>query len=288
MAYRVTSDDGHPVTGSFRFFAMTGLDGSTATAGPSAPAPQAEDPAVESAKDSQFVPVVLTAAGTVIALGLFVFVLLKSRRRTPTVLRWTSWSSRASGCRSSRPTRPTRPGSSSASATWRRPARTSTGGPPRRRDGAPPVSHPRRRLWLGPGRRSVGPRRTRRRRGRRRPVLIEAAIEDHPGTQWLVGDLAELDLAAQGVAADFEVVVAGNVMPFLAPSTRRECSSACAARSPSAAGSSSASARTRLRLRRLPRRRPGLGLEPDLLLAGWDLRPFRDDSDFLVAILRPA
>ena len=85
VAYRVTSDDGHPVTGSFRFFAMTGLDGSTATAGPSVLAPQAEDPAVESAKDSQFVPVVLTAAGTVIALGLFVFVLLKSRRRTPTV-----------------------------------------------------------------------------------------------------------------------------------------------------------------------------------------------------------
>jgi hypothetical protein len=28
------------------------------------------------------------------------------------------------------------------------------------------------------------------------------------------------------------------------------------------------------------------GLEPDLLLAGWDLRPFRSDSDFLVAILR--
>ena len=84
VAYRVTSDDGHPITGSFRFFAMTGLDGSTATAGPSVPAPQAEDPAVESAKDSQFVPVVLTAAGTVIALGLFAFVLLKSRRRTPT------------------------------------------------------------------------------------------------------------------------------------------------------------------------------------------------------------
>lgn len=83
VAYRVTSDDGHPVSGSFRFFALTGLDGSTATAGPSAAAPQAEDPAVESAKDSQFVPVVLTAAGTVIALGLLVFVMLKSRRRTP-------------------------------------------------------------------------------------------------------------------------------------------------------------------------------------------------------------
>ena len=83
VAYRVTSDDGHPVSGSFGFFAMTGLDGSTATAGPSVPAPQAEDPAVESAKESQFVPVVLTAAGTLIAIGLFVYVLMKTRRRTP-------------------------------------------------------------------------------------------------------------------------------------------------------------------------------------------------------------
>jgi len=27
---------------------------------------------------------------------------------------------------------------------------------------------------------------------------------------------------------------------------------------------------------------------PDLLLSTWDLRPFADDSDFLVAILRAA
>jgi hypothetical protein len=31
-----------------------------------------------------------------------------------------------------------------------------------------------------------------------------------------------------------------------------------------------------------------VGWEPDLLLSTWDLRPFTDDSDFLVAILRPA
>jgi hypothetical protein len=29
-------------------------------------------------------------------------------------------------------------------------------------------------------------------------------------------------------------------------------------------------------------------LAPDLLLSTWDLRPFTDDSDFLVALLRPA
>ena len=30
------------------------------------------------------------------------------------------------------------------------------------------------------------------------------------------------------------------------------------------------------------------GLEPDLLLATWDLRPFTPESDFLVAVLRAA
>ena len=29
------------------------------------------------------------------------------------------------------------------------------------------------------------------------------------------------------------------------------------------------------------------GLVPDLLLSTWDLRPFTDDADFLVASLRP-
>ena len=30
------------------------------------------------------------------------------------------------------------------------------------------------------------------------------------------------------------------------------------------------------------------GFTPDLLLSTWDLRPFTDTSDFLVAILRPS
>src|SRR5918998_2200734 len=50
------------------------------------------------------------------------------------------------------------------------------------------------------------------------PVLIAAAEEDHPGPRWLVGDLAELDLPDR-----FDLVVCtGNVVTFLAPSTRGE------------------------------------------------------------------
>jgi SAM-dependent methyltransferase len=122
------------------------------------------------------------------------------------------------------------------------------------------------------------------------PTLIEAAEQDHPGPRWLVGDLAELDLPARGVTEPFDAIVcAGNVMTFLAPSTRR-------------------AVLTRFRAHLTADGRAAIGfgagrgyefgeflddvaaagLEPDLLLSTWDLRPFTDDSDFLVALLRPA
>lgn len=59
------------------------------------------------------------------------------------------------------------------------------------------------------------------------PVLIAAAEEDFPGPTWLVGDLAELDLPTRGITEGFDAILcAGNVMAFLAPSTRARC---CAA-----------------------------------------------------------
>ena len=121
------------------------------------------------------------------------------------------------------------------------------------------------------------------------PVLVAAADADHPGPQYVVGDLAELDLPAQGLAEPFDAIVcAGNVVTFLAESTRVEV------------------------LRRLRRHlRDGgravfgfgagrgyafddfladaasAGWAPDLLLSTWDLRPFTPDAEFLVAVLRP-
>lgn len=121
------------------------------------------------------------------------------------------------------------------------------------------------------------------------PALIEAAEQDHPGPRWLVGDLAELDLPAHGEAEPFDAIVsAGNVMTFLAPSTRGRVLE-------------------RLRAHVADEGRAVIGFgagrgydfddfladaraagwTPDLLLATWDLRPFTDTSDFLVAILRP-
>jgi SAM-dependent methyltransferase len=118
-------------------------------------------------------------------------------------------------------------------------------------------------------------------------VLIAAAQEDHPGPRWLVGDLALLDLPALGIDEGFDAIVcAGNVLTFLAPSTRCRVLE-------------------RLRAHLLPGGRVAAGfgagrgyefttflgdveragMAVDLQLESWDLRPFTEASGFLVAVL---
>lgn len=54
------------------------------------------------------------------------------------------------------------------------------------------------------------------------PVLIAAAEEDHPRTDVACRRSRRTRSAARGVEADFDVIVsAGNVVAFLAPSTRQ-------------------------------------------------------------------
>jgi SAM-dependent methyltransferase len=122
------------------------------------------------------------------------------------------------------------------------------------------------------------------------PVLIEAAGQDHHGPLWLVGDLAELDLPAQGVTEPFDAVVcAGNVMSFLAPSTRREVLTRFRAHlAPGGRAAIGFGAGRGYEFGEFFADAAEAGLEPDLLLSTWDLRPFTDDADFLVALLRPA
>lgn len=119
------------------------------------------------------------------------------------------------------------------------------------------------------------------------PELIAAAGDDHPGPRWVVGDLALMDLPSMGIEEGFDIVVcAGNVMTFLAPSTRRDVL-----------------ARFRAHVRERGRIVVGFGagrdygfdefatdadhsgLHIDDRLASWDLRPFGETSDFLVAVL---
>ncbi|MCI4061144.1 class I SAM-dependent methyltransferase [Micromonospora sp. R77] len=120
------------------------------------------------------------------------------------------------------------------------------------------------------------------------PVLVDAARADHPGPRWLVGDLAELDLPAQGEAEPFDAaVIAGNVMTFVAPGTERSVLTRVAGHVrpdglvvvgfgtdrgyPLPDFDADAAA-------------AGLGLEHRF--ATWDLRPWRDDADFAVSVLR--
>ncbi|MET8648803.1 class I SAM-dependent methyltransferase [Nocardia aurea] len=122
------------------------------------------------------------------------------------------------------------------------------------------------------------------------PVLIAAAEQDHPGPTWLVGDLAELDLPARGVDADFDVVVcAGNVMTFLAPSTREAVLAGFARHlGPTGRAVVGFGADRGYEFPRFISDAATAGLTPDLRLSTWDLRPFDDDSDFLVAVFSRA
>ncbi|MBG6215927.1 SAM-dependent methyltransferase [Arthrobacter sp. CAN_A6] len=119
--------------------------------------------------------------------------------------------------------------------------------------------------------------------------LIAAAIRDHPTAAWHVRDLAQLDLLGEGLARPFDVVVcAGNVMAFLAPDT-----------------AGTVLLRFREHLASSGRAVIGFGSERgyawdsffedaaqagftvDATFSTWDLRPWTEDSDFLVAVLSP-
>jgi SAM-dependent methyltransferase len=120
------------------------------------------------------------------------------------------------------------------------------------------------------------------------PDLIAAAREDHRGPQWIVADLADLDLAAVGIGERFDAaVVAGNVMAFLAPGTEPEVLRRIAAHLVPGGFAVVGFGTTR-----------GYALEAfdeDLRIAGfvlehrfvtWDLRPWHSEADFAVSVLR--
>ncbi|HET9890243.1 MAG TPA: class I SAM-dependent methyltransferase [Mycobacterium sp.] len=120
------------------------------------------------------------------------------------------------------------------------------------------------------------------------PALIEAAEHDYPGPRWLVGDLAELDL--RDIAEPFDVIVsAGNVMAFLAPSTRVQVLSRLRAHvADDGRAAIGFGAYREYEFADFLNDAADAGFAPDLLLSTWDMRPFTDDSEFLVALLRPA
>ena len=123
------------------------------------------------------------------------------------------------------------------------------------------------------------------------PVLIAEAQREHPGATWVVGDLSELDLPAGGIEAGFDVIVcAGNVMTFLATSTRSLVVSRLGAHLTEAGrlvvgfGAERGYSFDEFRSDA-----EAAGLIVDLEIGTWDLRPFTPESDFLIWVLsRPA
>jgi SAM-dependent methyltransferase len=116
--------------------------------------------------------------------------------------------------------------------------------------------------------------------------LIAAAEQDHPGPRWLIGDLAELDLAAQGHEPFDVIVCAGNVMAFLAPSTRlavlANFGSHLAPGGRAVVGFGSGRG---YEFGDFVLDVDNVGLALDATFETWDLRPFTDRSEFLVAVL---
>ncbi len=118
------------------------------------------------------------------------------------------------------------------------------------------------------------------------PVLIAEAQSAEPGPDYVVGDLAGFDLPAEAPQAFDAILCAGNVLGFLHPATR----------GPVLAG---------FRDRLAPAGRAvvgfgagrgydfsdffddvaAVGLHRDLTFSTWDLRPFSDRANFVVALL---
>lgn len=117
------------------------------------------------------------------------------------------------------------------------------------------------------------------------PELIAAAEHDHPGPQWVVGDLATVDLGSR----EFDVIVsAGNVLTFVEVSSRRAVLANLAGLlAPEGRLVVGFGAGRGYAFDEFDADAAGAGLTFDLRLATWDLRPWTPASDFLVAVLRP-
>jgi SAM-dependent methyltransferase len=120
------------------------------------------------------------------------------------------------------------------------------------------------------------------------PELIAAAREDHPGSAWLVADLSELYLATQGEPDPFDAaVLAGNVMPYVAPGTEPVVLARVAAHvHADAIVVIGFSVDRGYPLSALDAHAEAAGLSLESRFATWDLRPFAPGGDYAVSVFR--
>jgi SAM-dependent methyltransferase len=121
------------------------------------------------------------------------------------------------------------------------------------------------------------------------PALIEAAVVDHPGPRWVVADLSDFDLAEFDLADELfdAVVVAGNVLPFVAPETEPLVLARIAHHvRPDGVVLIGFGTDRGYSLDDLDAHAEAAGLTLEHRFATWDLRPWTADADFAVSIFR--
>ncbi len=118
------------------------------------------------------------------------------------------------------------------------------------------------------------------------PELIAAAEEDYPGPTWLVADLADLALDEGQVDPFDAAVVAGNVMAFVAPDTETLVLRRIAAHLKPDGFAVVGFHTDRYDMGAFDRHLADAGFTLEHRFATWDLRPWRDDADFAVSVLR--
>ena len=120
------------------------------------------------------------------------------------------------------------------------------------------------------------------------PILVEAAIQDYPKSQWLVNNLLDLHLADQGSIKKFDIIIsAGNVVAFLVPSTRiKFFSNLYAYLKPEGRLIIGFSFNRGYTFSKFLKEILYAGFVPELLLSTWGLQVFAQNSNFLIAILR--
>jgi SAM-dependent methyltransferase len=115
--------------------------------------------------------------------------------------------------------------------------------------------------------------------------LVAAARHDHPGPEFVVADLAELDLA--GHEPFDAAVMAGNVMVFLAPGSEKDVLTRLAAHvRPDGLVVVGFATDREYPLAGFDADADAAGLRLEHRFATWDLRPWHDGADFAVTVLR--
>jgi SAM-dependent methyltransferase len=117
------------------------------------------------------------------------------------------------------------------------------------------------------------------------PVLIAAARHDNPGPDYHVCDLLTLDVLEEAELFD-AAISAGNVITYVAPNTQVEVLSSIRRYLKPDAPYVLGFHTERYRPTDFVKDASAAGFTVELQFSTWDLRPWHDDADFVVFLLR--